>query len=43
MGAIGKVYFPGYNPNKIEVPDNVATYSKLYADEAKEIRPMPAR
>lgn len=43
LGAISKVYLPGYNPAKMEIPDNVAQFSQTYAAEAREIRPMTAR
>lgn len=43
LGAISKVYLPGYNPANIELPDNVAQYSKDYASAAREIRAMTAR
>lgn len=40
LGAIAKVYLPGYNPAKIPIPNNVAYYSEGYANEAREIRTM---
>ena len=43
LGAISKVYLPGYNPAKLDLPENVAQFSQRYAAEAREIRPMPAR
>lgn len=43
LGAISKVYLPGYNPANMELPDNVAHFSKTYAEQAREIRPMQAR
>jgi len=43
LGQISRVYLPGYNPAKMEVPDSVAEYSKTYVEQAREIRPMLAR
>ena len=43
LGQISRVYLPGYNPAKIEMPDNVAQYSKSYAEQAREIRVMAVR
>ncbi|MBO6557950.1 MAG: metal-dependent hydrolase [Pseudomonadales bacterium] len=43
LGAISKVYLPGYNPAKMEIPENVAQYSKSYAEQARDIRVMVAR
>jgi len=43
LGAISKVYLPGYNPAKLDLPGNVAQFSHRYDAEAREIRPMPAR
>lgn len=43
LGQISRVYLPGYNPANMAMPDNVAEYSKTYANEAREIRAMPAR
>ncbi len=43
LGQISRVYLPGYNPAKMEMPDNVARYSKTYAEQAHEIRTMAAR
>ena len=43
LGAISKVYLPGYNPAKIDLSANVAEFSKRYAEEAREIRTMAAR
>ena len=42
LREISKVYLPGYHPAKMEMPDNVAEYSKSYAEQALEIRPMLA-
>lgn len=43
LGQIAKVYLPGYNPANQDLPDNVAHYSKTYAEQAQEIRAMMAR
>jgi len=43
LGAISRVYLPGYNPAKMQLPDSVAGFSKKYAAEAREIRAMTAR
>ena len=43
LGQIAKVYLPGYNPANQDLPDNVAHYSKTYAEQAQEIRAMIAR
>lgn len=43
LGAISKVYLPGYDPARQELPENVSEYSARYAAEAREIRPMMAR
>ena len=43
LGQIAKVYLPGYNPANQDLTDNVAHYSKTYAEQAQEIRAMMAR
>jgi predicted metal-dependent hydrolase len=43
LGSVSKVYLPGYNPAHIELPENVAEYSRKYASAAREIRTMTAR
>ncbi len=43
LGQIAKVYLPGYNPANQDLPNNVAHYSKTYAEQAQEIRAMMAR
>ena len=43
LGQITKVYLPGYNPANQDLPENVAHYSKTYAEQAQEIRVMMAR
>lgn len=43
LGAIAKVYLPGYNPADADLPEIVAEYSRDYAGQAREIKAMPAR
>jgi len=43
LGQIAKVYLPGYDPANQDLPENVAHYSKTYAEQAQEIRVMMAR
>ena len=43
LGQITKVYLPGYTPANQDLPENVAHYSKTYAEQAQEIRVMMAR
>lgn len=42
LGAISRVYLPGYNPANVKIPENVEYFSRTYVEQAKEIRSMSA-